>query len=265
MIGGPIYGPSILSASLILTIMVMPFIMSVAREVLLAVPSGQREAAMALGVTPQDFDRWVKPEEFVELKAEADEIGFAGALSGPLVRSSYRAGRLYGQAMDARAAITEAHGSGRLPILTGGTGLYIRGSMVAMFVSEVATEPWSIRIYSGAGERISGDNLLADVAWGGNGNDTIHGNAGHDEIHGDGGNDKLYGDAGNDWLDGGTGDDGCGREGHRTEAHGACINDRLGQRHRQPRPAVRAGDADPDASAPRSPDPSSPPRARRPA
>jgi hypothetical protein len=32
-----------------------------------------------------------------------------------------------------------------------GTGLYIRGSMVAMFTSEIATEPWSIRIYSGAG------------------------------------------------------------------------------------------------------------------
>jgi len=48
---GPIYGPSILSASLILTIMVMPFIMSVAREVLLAVPGAQREAAMALGAT----------------------------------------------------------------------------------------------------------------------------------------------------------------------------------------------------------------------
>jgi phosphate transport system permease protein len=48
---GPIYGPSVLSASLILTIMVMPFIMSVAREVLLAVPAGQREAATALGAT----------------------------------------------------------------------------------------------------------------------------------------------------------------------------------------------------------------------
>ncbi len=47
-------------------------------------------------------ERWVKPEEFVELKDEADEIGFSGALSGPLVRSSYRAGRLYGQAMAAR-------------------------------------------------------------------------------------------------------------------------------------------------------------------
>ena len=49
-------------------------------------------------------ERWVHPDEFVELAAEAEEIGFAGMLSGPLVRSSYRAGRLYGQAMDARAA-----------------------------------------------------------------------------------------------------------------------------------------------------------------
>jgi len=47
-------------------------------------------------------ERWVKPEEFVELAAEAEEIGFSGVLSGPLVRSSYRAGRLYRQAMDAR-------------------------------------------------------------------------------------------------------------------------------------------------------------------
>jgi lipoic acid synthetase len=48
-------------------------------------------------------ERWVKPEEFVELREEAEEIGFAGVLSGPLVRSSYRAGRLYRQAIAARA------------------------------------------------------------------------------------------------------------------------------------------------------------------
>ncbi|MCP2338537.1 lipoyl synthase [Actinomadura rupiterrae] len=47
-------------------------------------------------------ERWVKPEEFVELSAEAEEIGFAGVMSGPLVRSSYRAGRLYKQAVEAR-------------------------------------------------------------------------------------------------------------------------------------------------------------------
>jgi len=47
--------------------------------------------------------RWVKPEEFVELREEAEEIGFAGVMSGPLVRSSYRAGRLYQQAIAARS------------------------------------------------------------------------------------------------------------------------------------------------------------------
>jgi lipoic acid synthetase len=48
-------------------------------------------------------ERWVKPEEFVELAAEAKEIGFLGVMSGPLVRSSYRAGRLYKEAMAAKA------------------------------------------------------------------------------------------------------------------------------------------------------------------
>jgi phosphate transport system permease protein len=48
---GPIYGPSMLAAGIILAIMVMPYIMSVAREVLLAVPNTQREAALALGAT----------------------------------------------------------------------------------------------------------------------------------------------------------------------------------------------------------------------
>ncbi|MGW3011867.1 lipoyl synthase [Streptomyces sp. NPDC001219] len=47
-------------------------------------------------------ERWVRPEEFTELGQEAEEIGFAGVLSGPLVRSSYRAGRLYQQARDKR-------------------------------------------------------------------------------------------------------------------------------------------------------------------
>ncbi|WP_459179248.1 lipoyl synthase [Streptomyces sp.] len=47
-------------------------------------------------------ERWVKPQEFVELKEEAEEVGFAGVMSGPLVRSSYRAGRLFQQALAAR-------------------------------------------------------------------------------------------------------------------------------------------------------------------
>ena len=48
-------------------------------------------------------ERWVKPEEFVELSKEANDIGFLGVMSGPLVRSSYRAGRLYKQATEAKS------------------------------------------------------------------------------------------------------------------------------------------------------------------
>ncbi len=44
----------------------------------------------------------------MELKDEADEIGYAGVMSGPLVRSSYRAGRLYKQAVEARQAGTSS-------------------------------------------------------------------------------------------------------------------------------------------------------------
>lgn len=44
-------------------------------------------------------DRWVKPEEFLVHKEAAEGIGFAGVMAGPLVRSSYRAGRLYAQAI----------------------------------------------------------------------------------------------------------------------------------------------------------------------
>lgn len=48
------------------------------------------------------IERWVPPEEFAELQEEAEEIGFAGVMSGPLVRSSYRAGSLYRRAMESR-------------------------------------------------------------------------------------------------------------------------------------------------------------------
>ena len=48
------------------------------------------------------IDRWVKPQEFVELSDYAKSLGFLGVMSGPLVRSSYRAGRLWGQAMTSR-------------------------------------------------------------------------------------------------------------------------------------------------------------------
>jgi lipoic acid synthetase len=56
-------------------------------------------------------ERWVPPEEFAELGERATELGFAGVMSGPLVRSSYRAGRLYRQAISHRAGpVSSAHG-----------------------------------------------------------------------------------------------------------------------------------------------------------
>jgi lipoyl synthase len=57
-------------------------------------------------------ERWVKPEEFVELREEAEQIGFVGVMSGPLVRSSYRAGRLYQQAIAARQSAAARPGTG---------------------------------------------------------------------------------------------------------------------------------------------------------
>jgi lipoic acid synthetase len=62
-------------------------------------------------------ERWVKPEEFVALADEATRIGFAGVMSGPLVRSSYRAGRLHQQALEARER------GGSASIVTGGAGV----------------------------------------------------------------------------------------------------------------------------------------------
>jgi lipoic acid synthetase len=61
--------------------------------------------------------RWVKPEEFVELADVAARIGFSGVMSGPLVRSSYRAGRLHKQAIEARA------GGRTATIVTGGASV----------------------------------------------------------------------------------------------------------------------------------------------
>jgi lipoyl synthase len=49
-------------------------------------------------------ERWVEPAEFAELETEARELGFAGVMSGPLVRSSYRAGRLHRDALAQRDA-----------------------------------------------------------------------------------------------------------------------------------------------------------------
>jgi lipoic acid synthetase len=64
--------------------------------------------------------RWVHPDEFVELQAEAEGLGFAGVLSGPLVRSSYRAGRLYQQAIAVRESPSGP--AGVAPVTASGRG-----------------------------------------------------------------------------------------------------------------------------------------------
>ena len=62
-------------------------------------------------------DRWVHPDEFAELATHAEGLGFAGVMSGPLVRSSYRAGRLHAAAVAARLTPQPpAPGSSGLPI-----------------------------------------------------------------------------------------------------------------------------------------------------
>ena len=53
--------------------------------------------------------RWVKPDEFVDFKKTAEDIGFLGVLAGPLVRSSYRAGRLWAHSMREKGRPIPAH------------------------------------------------------------------------------------------------------------------------------------------------------------
>ena len=70
LFSGPAYGPSMMAAGLILAIMVLPYISAVTREVLLAVPRSQREAALALGAT-----RWEMIRDAVVPYAKSGIIG----------------------------------------------------------------------------------------------------------------------------------------------------------------------------------------------
>jgi phosphate transport system permease protein len=69
-LSGPAYGPSLLSSALVLAIMILPYIASVSRDVLSAVPRSQREAALALGAT-----RWEVVRDAVLPYARAGIIG----------------------------------------------------------------------------------------------------------------------------------------------------------------------------------------------
>jgi phosphate transport system permease protein len=91
---GPIYGPSMLAAGIILAIMIMPYIMSVSREVLLAVPNTQREAALALGAT-----RW---EAVISAVVPYARSGLIGAIILGL-------GRALGETMAVTMVIGNRH------------------------------------------------------------------------------------------------------------------------------------------------------------
>lgn len=91
---GTIYGQSMLAAAIILAIMVMPYIMSVSREVMLAVPTSQREAAMALGAT-----RW---EAVITAVVPYAKSGIIGAIILGL-------GRALGETMAVTMVIGNRH------------------------------------------------------------------------------------------------------------------------------------------------------------
>ena len=91
---GPAYGPSLLAAAVVLAIMMIPYIASVAREVLAAVPRSQREAALALGAT-----RWETIRDAVLPYARSGLVG--GVILG--------LGRALGETMAVTMVIGNRH------------------------------------------------------------------------------------------------------------------------------------------------------------
>ena len=91
---GPAYGPSLLAAALLLTIMIVPYIASVAREILAATPRAQREAALALGAT-----RWEAIRDGVLPSARSGLVG--GVILG--------LGRALGETMAVTMVIGNRH------------------------------------------------------------------------------------------------------------------------------------------------------------
>ena len=118
---GPIYGPSMLAAGIILAIMVMPYVMSVSREVLLAVPNSQREAALALGAT-----RW---EAVVTAVLPYARSGIVGAVILGL-------GRALGETMAVTMLIGNRHEIAASLFAPG----YTMAAAIANEFSEAATD-----------------------------------------------------------------------------------------------------------------------------
>jgi phosphate transport system permease protein len=118
---GPAYGPSMLAAGLILSIMVLPYIAAVSREVLMAVPRSQREAALALGAT-----RWETITGAVVPYARSGIIG--GIILG--------LGRALGETMAVTMVIGNRHELSSSLFAPG----YTMASLIANEFSEATTD-----------------------------------------------------------------------------------------------------------------------------
>ena len=121
LFAGPSYGPSMLSAGLILAIMCLPYISAVTREVLLAVPRSQREAALALGAT-----RWEVIRDAVVPYARAGIIG--GVMLG--------LGRALGETMAVTMLIGNRHEISASLLAPG----YTMASLIANEFSEATSD-----------------------------------------------------------------------------------------------------------------------------
>jgi phosphate transport system permease protein len=116
---GVSYGPGMLTAGIILAIMILPYISAVTREVLMAVPRSQREAALALGAT-----RW-------EMIRDAVIPGARSGIMGGIVLGL---GRALGETMAVTMVIGNAP---RIPTSLFGSG-YTMASIIANEFSEAS-------------------------------------------------------------------------------------------------------------------------------
>jgi phosphate transport system permease protein len=128
---GAFYGPSVLAAGTILAIMVLPYVAAVSREVLLAVPPAQREAALALGAT-----RW---EAVWSVILPYGRVGIVGAVILGL-------GRALGETMAVTMLIGNRH---EISLSLVQPGYTIAAAIANEFAEAVTSMHLSALVYAG--------------------------------------------------------------------------------------------------------------------
>jgi len=128
---GAFYGPSVLAAGVILAIMILPYVASVTREVLLAVPASQREAALALGAT-----RW---EAVWTVILPYGRTGILGAIILGL-------GRALGETMAVTMVIGNRH---EISLAVVQPGYTIAAAIANEFAEAVSSLHLSALVYAG--------------------------------------------------------------------------------------------------------------------